>query len=334
MRSARLEMALHSGALVLPEAGVIAVWRPRTGDLLDSLPKERVLVVTGFRPDHDHFAAQGYQTATAAPGPVAMAIVCVPRARADAHALVAEAARALAPGGVIVLDGQKTDGIDTLIKECRGLGLRLGEVLAKAHGKLVVLQPGPALEAWTGGPRQIEGGWITRPGVFSADAPDRGSALLAASLPEKLPARMADLGAGWGYLSRAILARDGVQSLNVLEAEAAALDCARANVTDPRAAFHWVDVTRHTPARPWQGVVMNPPFHTTRAADPGLGLAFLRAAHRGLAPAGVLWLVANRHLPYDAVLASLFRTVETIGGDAAFRLLRASHPAKPRSDQA
>lgn len=331
MRSARLEMALESGAVVLPAAGVIAVYRPRAGDLLGSLPKERVQVVTGFRPDHEHFAAQGYETGIAAPAPVAMAIVCAPRAKAEAQALVAEAARALAPGGVIVLDGQKTDGIDSLIKDCKGLGLRLGEVLAKAHGKLVVLHPGPALEGWKSGARQVAGGWITRPGVFSADGPDRGSALLAAALPEKLPARMADLGAGWGYLSRAVLAREGVQSLDVLEAEANALDCARANLPDPRAAFHWVDVTRHTPARLWQGVVMNPPFHTTRSADPGLGTAFLRAAHRGLQPGGVLWLVANRHLPYDAVLAGLFRTVETIGGDAAFRLVRASHPAKAAS---
>ena len=59
---------------------------------------------------------------------------------------------------------------------------------------------------------QIEGGFTTVPGVFSADAPDRGSVLLAAALPAKLPARVADLGAGWGYLSRAILARDGVQA--------------------------------------------------------------------------------------------------------------------------
>jgi 16S rRNA (guanine1207-N2)-methyltransferase len=35
-----------------------------------------------------------------------------------------------------------------------------------------------------------------------------------------------------------------------------------------------------------------------------------------LAPDGVLWLVANRHLPYDAALSEAFLEVETIGGDA------------------
>ena len=77
-------------------------------------------------------------------------------------------------------------------------------------------------------------------------------------------------------------------------------------------------------------VVMNPPFHTTRDADPGLGIAFLRAAQRGLSPSGVLWLVANRHLPYDRVLAELFRTVEDVGADTAFRLIRAAGPIRTR----
>ena len=332
MRSSRLEMALETGALVLPETGLIAVYHPRAGDVLQALPKERLVVVTGFKPDHDYFAAQGHAMATsiAGAGPVALAIVCVPRAKADARALLATAAADLEPGGVIIIDGQKTDGVDAILKECRALGLEVGEALAKAHGKLAKVVPGPQLQAWAARPMDVEGGFRTMPGVFSADGPDRGSALLAAALPAKLPARIADLGAGWGYLSRAVLARDGVRELDVIEAEMVALDCARVNLVDPRVTFHWADVANFRPARPWNAVVMNPPFHNSRDADPGLGMAFLRAAHRGLAPGGTLWLVANRHLPYDPVLATLFRDVEVIGGDAAFRLTRASHPIKPR----
>ena len=134
----------------------------------------------------------------------------------------------------------------------------------------------------------------------------------------------------WGYLSRAVLARPGVRHLDVVEAERVALDCARANLSDPRAAFHWADATRFRPDRPWGSVVMNPPFHTGREADPGLGLAFLRAAHRGLAPDGVLWMVANRHLPYDKTLHELFREVTDIGRDPAFRVIRAAYPVRSR----
>ena len=49
-----------------------------------------------------------------------------------------------------------------------------------------------------------------------------------------------------------------------------------------------------------------------------------------LSPPGVLWLVANRHLPYDRALTALFREVQDIGGDAAFRVIRASHPLRAR----
>jgi 16S rRNA (guanine1207-N2)-methyltransferase len=45
---------------------------------------------------------------------------------------------------------------------------------------------------------------------------------------------------------------------------------------------------------------------------------------------GTLWLVANRHLPYDRMLTGLFRDVEEIGGDVAFRVTRAAVPLRVR----
>lgn len=327
MRSARLNMALESGAFVLPPLGDIVVLSPHAGDDLSALPKERVVVQTGFKPDFDHFQKQGYRTEVARAG---AAIVCLPRAKAEALALIASAFAMLPAGAPVLVDGQKTDGVDGVLKLARAAGLAPGETVSKAHGKAFVLPAGPAPAGWAAEARQVEGGFTTLPGVFSADGPDRGSLMLAAALPAKLPGRVADFGAGWGYLSRAILARDGVKSLDLIEADRAALDCARLNVTDPRVVFHWADVTAFKPARPWDAVVMNPPFHISRAADPELGAAFLRAAHRGLSPTGTLWLVANRHLPYDRVLVGLFRTVEEIGADAVFRLIRAAHPIRAR----
>ncbi|MFZ9199602.1 MAG: class I SAM-dependent methyltransferase [Paracoccaceae bacterium] len=335
MRSARLEMALDSGAFVLPPLGDIVVLSPQAGDDLSALPKVRLVVLTGFKPDVDHFQAQGYrmaggQPSAASPAAPSAAVVCLPRARAEALALIAQASALLPAGAPLLVDGQKTDGIDSVLKLARTEGFALGEVISKAHGKACVLAAGPQPSGWAATPRQIEGGFVTLPGVFSADAPDRGSVLLAAALPEKLYGRVADLGAGWGYLARAILTRSDVKSLDLVEADRAALDCAERNITDPRARFHWADATRFKPAQPWDAVVMNPPFHINRAADPELGAAFLRAAHRGLLPGGTLWLVANRHLPYDRILNPLFRTVEEIGGDAVFRLTRAAHPIRAR----
>ncbi len=320
MRSARLELALASGALSLPASGDILVMRPRAGDDLSALPKDRVVVQTGFKPDYDYFAALGYRMG---PSPAAVAIVCVPRAKADARAMMAEVRAA----AMIVVDGQKTDGVESLLKDCKALGLHVGEALSKAHGKLALVTPTPQLAQWAAQPTEFDG-FRTLPGVFSADGPDRGSVLLAQVLPAKLPARVADLGAGWGYLARAILAREGVQSLDLIEAEAVALDCARHNITDPRAQFIWGDAVSYKTQKPWDMVVMNPPFHAGREAEASLGMGFIKAAHRGLLNSGQLLMVANRHLPYETLLASLFKQVEVIGGDSAFRLTRAAYPIR------
>ena len=63
-----------------------------------------------------------------------------------------------------------------------------------------------------------------------------------------------------------------------------------------------------------------------RAADPSLGRAFIAAAARLLAPQGGLWLVANRHLPYEAALAEAFGEVQEIAGDASFKVIEARRP--------
>jgi 16S rRNA (guanine1207-N2)-methyltransferase len=327
MRSARLSLALDQGVLRLPPEGRILLLNPAGGDDLSALPRDRLQAVQGFRPDHDALAARGIAVTPDLPeGRFAAAIVCLPRARAQARALVAAACAAVAPGGPVAVDGQKDDGIDGLLKEIRAR-VPVGEALAKAHGRLFTFAAGTEFTDWQDSPRDI-GGHVTRAGVFSADGPDPGSALLAAALPAQMAGRGVDLGAGWGFLARAVLARAGVTALDLVEADHAALACARANVTDPRAAFHWADATRFRPARPADFVVMNPPFHSGRAADPALGQAFIAAAAGMLAPDGTLWLVANRTLPYDRGLSSLFRHVEDLPGTPAYRLTRASHPIR------
>jgi 16S rRNA (guanine1207-N2)-methyltransferase len=326
MRSARLSQALETGAIELPAKGRIAVYLPRIGDDLSALPLDRVVVLTGFKPDRDHFAAR---YAVDPSPPYAAALVCLPRSREAARALIAKAAAEVAPGGWVAVDGQKTDGIDTALKDLRGR-VDLSDSLSKAHGKLASFPVGPDLSDWAARPA-VAGGFQTLPGIFSADGPDPGSVLLAASLPEKLDGKVADLGAGWGFLAAEVLRRPGVKRLDLVEAEADALDCARVNVTDPRAHFHWADATGWRPETLLDVVVTNPPFHSGRTADPGLGVAFIRAARRMLAPNGSLWLVANRHLPYDAVLAECFLEVREAAADTRFRVIHATKPkrAKP-----
>lgn len=327
MRMTRLAHALASGSLTLPSSGTIAVFRPQIGDDLSVLPADRLIVLTGWKPDHDHFARDYPVTPNP---PYAAALVCLPRSREGGRALIARAAAEVTPGGPILVDGQKTDGIDTALKDLRAR-VDLSESLSKAHGKLAWFAAGPDLSDWAAQPKAIADGFQTLPGIFSADGPDPASVLLAASLPDKLQGKVADLGAGWGYLARSILARPGVKRLDLVEAEADALTACRLNITDERAQFHWADATSFRPATLLDAIVMNPPFHVGRAADPSLGVAFIQAARRMLAPNGALWLVQNRHLPYAAALTEAFLEWTEVAGNGGFRVIHAIKPrrAKP-----
>ncbi|RPE66485.1 16S rRNA m(2)G 1207 methyltransferase [Pacificibacter maritimus] len=306
------------------------VYRPRMDANLDALKGCDVQIVQGFKPDFDAFERAGFAPQTVADGAFDLAVVAVPRAKAEARALIADAAQR---SQRVIVDGQKTDGIDSLLKEVRKRK-EISGVVSKAHGKAFLFdasQGSDDFSDWADpGVLSVIDGFKTRLGVFSSDRVDKASAALVAALPEKLPANLADFGAGWGYLSRHILEREGVKKLHIVEAEAAALDCARLNVDDPRAVFHWADATEFSIKPDLDGIIMNPPFHTTRAADPALGQAFIAAAARCLAPHGQLWMVANRHLPYEAKLAEMFGKVVEIGGTPAFKILQASNPLRAR----
>lgn len=325
MTQVRLTVALEGAPL--PSEGTIVVLGPRAGADLSALPQDRTRIVQGFRPDHDAWAARGFAVAPTLAGRHAAAVICLPRARAAARAMVAAVAACLPAGAPVWVDGQKTDGIDSALKDIRQR-VAVTDAQSRGHGRIFrFTTPGDGrFDDWVATDMHPAPGFVTTPGVFSADAVDRGSEALAAALPAGLHGVVADLGAGWGWLAARILERPDVREVHLIEADHAALACARRNVTDPRARFHWADATQFRPERRFDVVVTNPPFHTDRSADPGLGAQFIRAAAGMLTPSGQLWLVANRHLPYEAVLTGLFRDVAEAGGTTAFKVLRAAVP--------
>ena len=275
----RLSLAIESGTVALPEAGRIAVIAPRAGADLTALPAERVQIITTMKPDFDAFAARGYDCAVAPEGRYAAALVCLPRAKPLARALIAQAADVT--DGPVIVDGDKTDGVESILKDCRRR-VETGAPLSKAHGKIFTLPEEAEFADWRGTESEIAGGYVTAPGVFSADGVDPGSDWLARALPDKLGAHVIDLGAGWGYLAAQALGRETITWLDLVEADHAALACAQRNVRDPRAAFHWADATLWQPDTRADSVIMNPPFHTGRSANPDLGRAFIASAARAL----------------------------------------------------
>lgn len=328
MQNFRLSLAFSSGSLSLPEEGNILVLNAGPDSDLSELPKERVTALQGFKPDYDALENADFTVVTEVVGEFALAIVFLPRAKAEARSLIAIANRHC-PSGKVVIDGQKTDGIDGIFKASRKR-VECSAAVSKSHGKVFWYPASDAFDDWAAPtePQEVVPGFVTRPGVFSADGIDPGSAILAATLPPKLGEVVGDFGAGWGFLSGEILKRDMVKSVHLIEAEYAAINCARENISDSRAEFHWADVTRYKALPAFDTIVMNPPFHISRSADPNIGKAFLSAAGRFLKPRGNLWVVANRHLPYEAHLQEVFRKVTEEGGDSKFKVFHASQPVQ------
>lgn len=322
LANTRLSLALSHGALD-GVTGTIAVIGPNPEHDLSPLAELETQVVSGFAPDHEFFQSAGFSARTDVQGPFGAALVFLPRSKAQGKDMIAKAMKATS-GGPVLVDGQKTDGVDSILKACRAMSGTVQGVVSKSHGKIFTLLGGDFSPWDAGEAAQNRDGFMTSPGVFSADGIDPGSAVLTGALPVDIKGAVADLGAGWGFLSSVILKSAKVTECHLFEADFQALENARQNIDDDRAQFHWADVLSMPPDQAFDHVVTNPPFHTARAANPELGRGFIAAAARLLRPKGTLWLVANRHLPYEQSLLATFRSVEPIATPGAFKVFKAT----------
>ena len=107
----------------------------------------------------------------------------------------------------------------------------------------------------------------------------------------------------------------------------ASLEAARSNLKGsgdrPKLGFFWLDLAAEKVGRTYDLVVMNPPFHHARAAEPGIGRSMILAAATALRPGGRLLMVHNRGLPYERSLQAAFSEVTEIAADASFRVVQA-----------
>lgn len=322
-------------AIAWPEQGDVLFLRARAGSALLALPHTRWLCEQTFKPHADQLRASGYRVGVASYAPFPLVLALPTRQRDETRALLARAMQRAAVGGIVVASMANSEGARSGEADLERLA---GSVQSLSKSKCRVFwatasqeaKQSACVEAWAGldAPRPIaDGSMLSRPGLFAWDRIDIASALLAQHLPNDLAGHAADLGAGSGYLSMQLLARNPhITALDVYEAESRALDLARVNLASAcrhvEINYHWHDVGAGLLAR-YDAIVSNPPFHQGRADQPDLGQAFIAAAARALNPGGRLWLVANRHLPYEAVLSEHFASVRTPVTADGFKVIEA-----------
>lgn len=296
---------------------------------------QSIAMVQGFRPDFLALQRAGRSVTPEAEGEgYDLVLVVASRNRGESEARLAEAVRRLKPQGLLIMSGGKTDGISSLRKRLAA-ALPVEGHMAKNHGEVLWFRNGREAAAYAGDVEQasaelplVDGRFRTAPGMFSHDRIDAGSRLLSGLLPDTLKGVAADFCAGWGYLSVSLAERcAGISRIDLFEADHAALQASGINMKllapSVEANLHWADLSAEPVARNYDVIVMNPPFHHGRAADPAIGLAMIRAASNAMKPGGQLFMVANRGLPYEPALKSGFARVEEIADASGFRVWRA-----------
>ncbi|XHC00371.1 class I SAM-dependent methyltransferase [Nitratireductor sp. ac15] len=285
--------------------------------------------VQGYRPDFLALQRAGVPVLPEAEGKgYDMALVLLGRHRRENEQRLAEALKRTRPGACIVAACTKKDGGGSVRKRVGNL-IDLEDHASKYHGVVFWLRRPDTVDTVLGvleaGESRTDG-YTTAAGGFSDDGIDPGSALLVECLPDNLSGALADFAAGWGYLSVAASKRaPGVKSIDLYEAHHASLEAARRNMAarapEMPARFFWHDLLGEPVNERYDVILMNPPFHRSRAAEPDMGHGMIAAAAKALKPRGRLFLVANRQLPYEESLEKHFAAQGELRRDKVFKVL-------------
>ncbi|WP_142849132.1 class I SAM-dependent methyltransferase [Telmatospirillum sp. J64-1] len=323
-----LFLPLDRGEIDIPDRSLFL--RARLHPFLAQLPG--LVCQQSFRPWHDALAARNIAIEEAPQGGYPLVLFLPTKQRDETLAGFARAFDLCAPGGTVLCAMSNTLGASRFEAQMKSLAGEVGS-LSKNKCRAFWARRTDALDQevlaeWRDldKPRPIlDGQFVSRPGLFSWDRVDTGSALLARHLPEELKGKGAELGCGWGFLADAILKScPKVKSLDLYEAEKLALDAAQTNLAgrETPLRFFWADATQGLEGGPYDFIVTNPPFHQGRADEAALGQGFIRASAKALKKGGWLLLVANRHLPYEEVLRAAFYRTETIAEEGGYKILR------------
>lgn len=270
----------------------------------------------------------------------------IPTDRVGVQQAIVEAFRVLRQGGTCWLAGANDEGAKTAAKS---LEAYFGNATIESqHSGCRLLRAtrtsaAPAVHfghEWTDPLRANElpiviGGVptlvYTRPGVFSWEHLDDATEILLGVMQIPAGASVLDIGCGAGVLSIAAARMSGSGRVLGVDADADAVRCARLTLREAGVAnveIRASDVDDAVGDEQFNVIVTNPPFHLGKNTELAIPRAFIDAADAHLAPGGTLYLVANRQLPYEKLVAERFGSVRILHDGRRFKVLSATRAAR------
>jgi len=269
-------------------------------------------------------------------------VLLAPKGRALARLLILAGRQVLAKDGMLYVAGPKAAGIKSVLADAEQLlgpplrgeyggGGRWAAFSRGADGPLTGAYAVDGVRPGTYHHWKVEiGGDVhhvaTRPGVFSWRELDTASRLLLESLQLDHPARLADVGCGYGIIGLYLARRHPSCEVTMVDVDTLACDCARQTLALNRvstAQVHLGDGLQGL-GQNYDAIVSNPPFHTGHNVNLQMTHQLIVEAHAACALGGHLALVANRFLPYDRAMRQRFGNVTTLAETSRFRVLQST----------
>lgn len=264
-------------------------------------------------------------------------IVSIPKSKEESFAQIATGYERIRSGGLLVVEGNKRNGVDSLLKTLSTI-VSIDQIVSKAHGKIAIvkipMKKSGLFSKWLkfATPSKNEDGFYSMPGLFSHKRIDSASKFLTSIFDNQLNGDVIDFGVGWGFLSSELLERCiRVESVTMIDHDQRAIECAKANIVNPRAIFKWIDIRdTNQLGMKFDTVICNPPFHSANEKNIELGKTFIKAAHESLKNVGTLLLVANIQLPYENLINALFHDSKIYAKNKNFKIILAKKPKRTK----
>ena len=233
--------------------------------------------------------------------------------------LIALAEECLKDGGKMIINGDNKIGIKSFLQNI-SYQWPPEITMIKKKGRIALYQKKKQLfgrwKKYQGFDKNNDG-YYTRCDMFSPKEIDKGSQKLVSAFSTKLFGEVADLGAGWGYLSKeALRLNNKITRITLFENNYSAYLASKKNIDDERATFRWASIENIRNVRlRFNHVICNPPFHSGRQKDIELLKSFIFYSSRLINPRGSVWMVFVSGVYFENELKEHFDNIKLLYKD-------------------